>query len=387
MAAVRQRHHMDRPAPAAQQRRLDHVVTHDVAAEGRPAGQARQAAAFREGLDAHDGVMAPEGRFGAGPPVQAGAGDRAIEARRELLPARERRARIDQRRNGLDKAEAGLAIHQRGEPRHGAAAHQAVGVQHDHIIVAAAEARHPILDIARLAGMVDRPAAIIDRHRAGGAQAQEGGTLARLILLRRIAQHEEVEQVARADAVDRADHLAQPAEDRVDILVIDGQQHRRAAARQAQRPQPGRGARPAADQHQKARHGADEAERDPGEQREGQGEDGGVEQVDAIAHEGLPKLAKGQQAAEQRGQQDQGPPVPHAVRLRGDGPLDHRRLAHRLHRHVDGRFGRKVVTSRRESARRWKRRSVQLSSFTKMYRMPRHCPGSPPVRGGARNDY
>src|SRR5689334_2564895 len=47
------------PASAAQKRRLDKVVAHDLAAKRRTARQARQSAMLHESMHPDDGVMAP----------------------------------------------------------------------------------------------------------------------------------------------------------------------------------------------------------------------------------------------------------------------------------------------------------------------------------------
>ena len=57
--AAQRRQHVDRLAGAAHQRRLDEIVAEDVAAEGRPARQVRQAAMVGEGAGADDRVVAP----------------------------------------------------------------------------------------------------------------------------------------------------------------------------------------------------------------------------------------------------------------------------------------------------------------------------------------
>ena len=58
-AAAERRQHVDRPAGAAHQRRLDEIVAEDMAAERRLAGQVGHAAMVGEGAGADDRVVAP----------------------------------------------------------------------------------------------------------------------------------------------------------------------------------------------------------------------------------------------------------------------------------------------------------------------------------------
>ena len=83
--------HVDRPAGAPHQRRLDEIVAEDMAAEGRLALQVRQAAMGGEGLGADDRVVAPVIAVAAHPDGKARGDDRAGDPGGELLE-RARRA-------------------------------------------------------------------------------------------------------------------------------------------------------------------------------------------------------------------------------------------------------------------------------------------------------
>ena len=151
VAAAEARRHVDAPAGAPHQRRLDEIVAEDVAAERLAPRQQRQAGLLGKGLHADDGVVAPVVAFGAVPPGDAARDQRPVDAAGELLDAGEQRIAVEQHRQGLDQADARMPLHGGGEPHDGVAFHQAVGVEHDHVRVVAAEAGDPLADIAGLA--------------------------------------------------------------------------------------------------------------------------------------------------------------------------------------------------------------------------------------------
>ena len=124
---------------------------------GGLAAQVRQAAMGREGLRADDGVVAPVIAVTAHPGREAGRDDRPVDPRRELLHPGEQGVAVDDQRQGLDDAGVGVGLHGGGEPHDGVAAHQAVGVEHDHMLVGAAPAGHEVGDVAGLAVMVLGP--------------------------------------------------------------------------------------------------------------------------------------------------------------------------------------------------------------------------------------
>ena len=75
--AAERRQHVDRPAGAAHQRRLDEVVAEDVAAERRLARQVGHAAMVGEGAGADDRVVAPIVAVAPHPRREAGGEHRA----------------------------------------------------------------------------------------------------------------------------------------------------------------------------------------------------------------------------------------------------------------------------------------------------------------------
>src|SRR5262249_2163554 len=114
------------------------------------------------------------------------------------------------------------------------ARHHAVRVQHDHVAVLRAPAATEVGDVAALPLEPDLPATVEDAIEAvDGATPLEP----RLLLadgaagVLAVAQHEEVEVLARARPLERSMDGAQPGEDAVDRLVRDRHDDRRACVR------------------------------------------------------------------------------------------------------------------------------------------------------------
>ena len=239
---------------------------------------------LREGLDADDRVVPPVLAVAELPVVQAGREHGAVDAARELLQAREQRAAVHGRGGGLDHADARVALHQVDQTDERLAGHQAVGVEHDHVAVAPAPAPAEVGDVAALALQAHLAAAIED-----AAEAPHGATPVepRFLLLHRrarvgrVAEHEEVEAVERAGALERAMDRAEPREHPLDRLLADGhhdgredalgRDHRRVAAGRLEVGD--REAIPAADEGEEAEHGGPEADRDPPEEGAKEGRD------------------------------------------------------------------------------------------------------------------
>ncbi len=104
-----------------------------------------------ERRDADDRVVAPVVRFAELPEVQAGGEQRAVDAGRELLDARIERLAAERARRGLDDAGVRVGFHQAHQLDQASPAHDAVGVEHDHVAVALAPAAAEIGDVAALA--------------------------------------------------------------------------------------------------------------------------------------------------------------------------------------------------------------------------------------------
>ena len=258
--------------------------------------------------------MAPEHAFGPGPPDHAGGRDRPEQAAGKLLPAGEQRGRAHHRRHGLNEAKMRVAFHVDRQARHGLAAHHAVGIQHDHMVICAAETGHPLLDIARLATDIAGAAAIMDRAREGLAHFQIGLALGFAIFRVGIRQDEEFEALAPHHLRQRSFHDRQAAEHAQEILVADRQQDGGARLeRCAVSRDVGAHALALADrQQQEADRGSGKAEGDPGEKRDEQGKidalpEGNTVQADRPAH--LVRGKRGGQQCQQHNQQPAGPQV------------------------------------------------------------------------------
>ena len=96
-----------------------------------------------------------------------------------LLETREERVAVDDERQRLDDAGIRIGFHGGGEAHDAVAGHEAVGIEHEHVLVMPAPARHEIGDVAGLAVMVLRPMAIIEPRAGAEAlpQGQEGALL------------------------------------------------------------------------------------------------------------------------------------------------------------------------------------------------------------------
>src|SRR3546814_10265759 len=152
--------HAQFPPRAPQQRRLDEVVAEDLAPERRLARQMRQVAIVDERPDADDRVVAPEVAVAHGEPRKPGGGHRPIDARGELLEAREQRLAARRLRRHLAEADARPLVHAAHEFDQGLTRHHAVGIEHDHVLVAAAPPLEEILDVAALPADVAQPTAV-----------------------------------------------------------------------------------------------------------------------------------------------------------------------------------------------------------------------------------
>src|SRR5258705_11117447 len=100
--------------------------------------------------DSDDRVVTPVVRFAELPEMQTCGEDRAIAAGRKLLRAA--MERVPPRRFGgrLQNADVGIRFGDLDESSNALAGHHAVGVEHDHVAIAAAPAAAEIGDVAAL---------------------------------------------------------------------------------------------------------------------------------------------------------------------------------------------------------------------------------------------
>src|ERR1700688_3117681 len=143
--------HAHLPAAAAHQGGLDEIMRKDEAAERLAAREFGQAAVLRECGHANDGVVTPIIAAVAGPCAQAPIDDGSVDAGRKLLQAPKKGRRADQLRSGLQYPQVRIGLHGPYQPLQSRRIDQAVAVEHDHMIVAAAPARYEVLEVAGFA--------------------------------------------------------------------------------------------------------------------------------------------------------------------------------------------------------------------------------------------
>ena len=191
-----------------------------------------QAGSLGEGLPADDGVVAPVVAFGAAQPGEAAADHRPVDAARELLKAGEDRASVDEARDGLDEAGIGIGLHAADEVDDRLRLDQAVGVEHQQVIVGAAPAPAEIGDVAGLAADVAAAPAIEGARARSEPRPQ---LMERRLLGQRhggiggVAEDEPVEAGTVAETLDAGCHGLDRGEDPVGVFVVAGHEHRRPA--------------------------------------------------------------------------------------------------------------------------------------------------------------
>ena len=347
--------HVDRVAGAPHQRRLDEIVAEHVAAERRPAGKVGQPATGREGARADDGVVAPIVAVPARPHREAGRDHRAIDLGGELLRARKQRVAVDDQRQRLDDAGVGVLLHGEGKARDAFAGHQAVGVEHQHVIVGAAPARDEIGDVAGLAVMVLRPVAVMDAGVGAEvlAPGQEGALLGDPgVRIGRIRQHEIVEMLAEPGRLDLLAHRRERREGAGGRFVVDRHHDRGARAqRRGQRRQAPRSPQ----ERDEAEEPAREGKRDPGEVHGEQEEQEPLQHGGAADRHDLVHLV-GAVGRERRrpGEDEQSCEPGRAIRVgrRKRALLGARPARQRLHRHGERALGRHGGPRRKDRRRR-----------------------------------
>ena len=99
--------------------------------------------------------MAPVIAKALRPKIQAGDENRRVKAVGKLLDAAKQRLGVDQRRHGLDQADVRMRLHQFHQVHQRFAAHDAVGVEHHEVAVAAPPGAQKIADVAALFALVE----------------------------------------------------------------------------------------------------------------------------------------------------------------------------------------------------------------------------------------
>ena len=182
---------------------------------------------------ADDGVVAPVIGAVAGPCGQAARDDRAIHAAGELLQAAEKRPCSDQLRSGLKQSERRVLAHHLRQPQKRGGVDQAVGVEQDHVVVAAAPAPDEVLHIAGFARDVAPASPIPHRHDLGEGPAQRIDRRRFAdpsVGVGRIRQHHDLEAAIRIDRRKPFGHGLQGRGGAHRVLVVDRHDQRRQCA-------------------------------------------------------------------------------------------------------------------------------------------------------------
>ena len=230
VASVRRAQQPHRVARLPHQRRLDEIMTQNVAAEWLLARQRRQRAVFDEGRRADDRIMAPVVCLSTLPVVQPRHERRSIQRLRKLHHTAQQRLRADLFRKCLQDADARILFHQAHHPVDQRAGHQAVRVQHHRVAVAlpppAAEVTHiPALAIDRLAPLAIKN---LPERLELPAQLQPAHLLLDpLVRIIRIAQDEKVKVLEMPRLLNRCEDRAQSFKHTRHVLVVDRQNDRR----------------------------------------------------------------------------------------------------------------------------------------------------------------
>ena len=203
---------------------LDEIVAEDVAAEGFAAGEFGEGAVFDEGFEADDGVVAPERGVAHGEVVETGHEGFAVGGVGELHDAAEEGFCAEDAGGGLDDAGRRVFLHDADHVSEERAAHDAVGVEDDHVAVAFSPAAAEVGDIARLA--IDGFAAFAVEDAAEAVELAAEFEPRELLLdpfvrIVGIGEDEEVEVGELAFLLEGLVDDAETFEDAADVFVVD----------------------------------------------------------------------------------------------------------------------------------------------------------------------
>src|SRR4051794_16156731 len=150
-AAAKHWRHPYRPSCAPHQRGFDKIMAQNVPAERLAASQFGQPGVSRKGGYAYYRIVSPIVAFGGMPPGDSRSYRRAVKPAGKLLQSRKQGSRVDDDGQRLDQGNGWMPLHGGGKPHDGVARHQAVSIEYDHMVITAAEALDPVLDIAGFA--------------------------------------------------------------------------------------------------------------------------------------------------------------------------------------------------------------------------------------------
>ncbi len=223
------------PAGFAHERGLHEIVAQDASAKRFHAGQVGQRRVLHERRDTDHGVVTPEVALALVPVIQPGKKQRTVEPAGELLETREERDTVHDARSSLKDANRRIALHHRHELHDGFAGHDAVGIEHHHVAIAAAPTPEKVGHVAAL--LVYRDTALPVENASEGVELLAELGPGDLLLdpavgVVGIAEDEEVELVEPAGLLQRTINDAQALEDAARILVEDRHHDGRAAERE-----------------------------------------------------------------------------------------------------------------------------------------------------------
>src|SRR5438094_874282 len=174
-----------------------------------------------ERCDADDRVVPPIMRFAELPEMQTGGEDRTIDAGRELLRAAIERVASRGLGGRLQDPDVGIRFGDLHESSDALSGHHAVGVEHDHVAIAASPAAAEIGDVAALALDAMRSPAIEDVAEADcPAEVEPAADLCNpCVGISRIGKHEKVEALALSGTMHRLVCRTHPRKHPGNVLV------------------------------------------------------------------------------------------------------------------------------------------------------------------------
>ena len=101
-----------------------------------------------EGLEAYDGIVAPVVALADLPEIHSCMENGPVERRGKLHHAGEQGFASDELGHGLDDPRVGIGVHHRGKAADNAGLKNAVGIQDDHVTVAASPAPAEVADVS-----------------------------------------------------------------------------------------------------------------------------------------------------------------------------------------------------------------------------------------------
>ena len=274
------------PTGTAHQRGFNEIVGQNRPRKRALARQRRQGAVLDKRLHADDRVVAPVMGFTQLPEVQTGGEQRAVYARCKLLHACIQGVHARRPWRGLDNACVWRGFHQAHQAGQAFAAHDAVGVEHHHVLVITAPTTAEVVEVAALTLHTTATTAIENPPEAFclAAHIQPGLLFCDTnIGVVTVAQDKEVKAVQVACGSHRFKRCPQARKHTGDVFVTD-RHHQRCTRLLRDRLIASAGARNAVlvmpgQQFKEAHQGGPEARRHPAKQNSEEDQDAGLQGV------------------------------------------------------------------------------------------------------------